>query len=274
MIKDPNLAASARERTRTGSLDSQKMDLPGPLRLLTNQKPLFIVPPRVGRRHRAQPVLWHHRYRQRLQHQRRAPGLRGAGRGARPVRNARRRSFARDYAEPVKHFTIAPAMVIDPAKQYTATLHTTKGDIVIDLFPTAAPQSVNSFVYLATQNYYDNTAFLEVAKRTRTARPSRRRAATPRAPASARPATPRPKRPRTSPSTRAQWVWTAASSSFPRVITPRSTASTRSSARWYLGLDVLQKLSLLDVSKGPSSAPANATPDVVQSVSIVQDPPA
>jgi peptidylprolyl isomerase len=64
----------------------------------------------------------------------------------------------------IKRYTVAPLMLIDPAKRYTATLETTKGEIVIDLYPEQAPQAVNSFVYLANEGYYDNTPFMQVAK--------------------------------------------------------------------------------------------------------------
>jgi cyclophilin family peptidyl-prolyl cis-trans isomerase len=64
----------------------------------------------------------------------------------------------------VKRYTVAPALIIDPAKRYTATLETSKGNIVIDLYPDQAPQAVNSFIYLANDGYYNNTPFMEVAK--------------------------------------------------------------------------------------------------------------
>jgi peptidylprolyl isomerase len=64
----------------------------------------------------------------------------------------------------VKRYTIAPLMIIDPAKKYSATISTTKGDIVIDLFPDQAPQAVNSFVYLANDGYYNNTPFMQLVK--------------------------------------------------------------------------------------------------------------
>ncbi len=56
----------------------------------------------------------------------------------------------------------APAQVIDPAKQYQATISTAKGDIVVNLFPDTAPLNVNSFVFLAEQGWYDNTSFHRV----------------------------------------------------------------------------------------------------------------
>jgi len=53
-------------------------------------------------------------------------------------------------------FNSPPAMVIDLSKTYSATIKTTQGDIVIDLFPADAPQSVNNFVVLANLGYWDN----------------------------------------------------------------------------------------------------------------------
>jgi len=56
----------------------------------------------------------------------------------------------------------APAMQIDVSKSYTATLHTVKGNIVIELLPQAAPVTVNNFVFLARQHYYDGVTFHRV----------------------------------------------------------------------------------------------------------------
>jgi hypothetical protein len=55
-----------------------------------------------------------------------------------------------------------PPMQIDPAKQYFATLDTSKGTIVLELFPKEAPKTVNSFVFLARQGFYDGTEFHRV----------------------------------------------------------------------------------------------------------------
>ena len=46
-----------------------------------------------------------------------------------------------------KQWDTPPAMTIDPKKNYTATITTARGDIVIKLRPDIAPQSVNSFVF-------------------------------------------------------------------------------------------------------------------------------
>ena len=56
-------------------------------------------------------------------------------------------------------FAEAPEMGIDPAKRYTATMETSMGALVIALDPIAAPRTVNNFVYLAAQHYYDGVVF-------------------------------------------------------------------------------------------------------------------
>jgi cyclophilin family peptidyl-prolyl cis-trans isomerase len=56
-------------------------------------------------------------------------------------------------------YSAAPAMAIDPNKQYTATVKTDKGDFTIQLFAKDAPQTVNSFIFLAQHHYYDGLDF-------------------------------------------------------------------------------------------------------------------
>lgn len=53
----------------------------------------------------------------------------------------------------------APAMAIDPKKTYTASLETSKGTIEVEFFPDDAPVTVNNFVCLAREGYYDGTPF-------------------------------------------------------------------------------------------------------------------
>ena len=55
-----------------------------------------------------------------------------------------------------------PGMAIDTGKPYTATLVTDKGDITIQLFADRAPKTVNSFVFLARQGFYDGVTFHRV----------------------------------------------------------------------------------------------------------------
>ncbi len=55
-----------------------------------------------------------------------------------------------------------PEQVIDPDKEYIATIETEKGDIVIELFADTAPVNVNSFVFLAQNDWYQETTFHRV----------------------------------------------------------------------------------------------------------------
>jgi cyclophilin family peptidyl-prolyl cis-trans isomerase/protein-disulfide isomerase len=59
-------------------------------------------------------------------------------------------------------YSAPPAMVIDPAKQYVATIETEKGDIVVELYADKVPNTVNNFVFLAREGFYDNTTFHRV----------------------------------------------------------------------------------------------------------------
>jgi cyclophilin family peptidyl-prolyl cis-trans isomerase len=64
-------------------------------------------------------------------------------------------AVAKSWSEP-------PAMQIDVNKSYEALLHTTKGDVRIELFAQQAPNTVNSFVFLARQRFYDGVTFHRV----------------------------------------------------------------------------------------------------------------
>jgi cyclophilin family peptidyl-prolyl cis-trans isomerase/protein-disulfide isomerase len=61
-----------------------------------------------------------------------------------------------------KQFSQCPPFDVNPQKQYIATLHTEKGDIVMQLFADKAPLAVNSFVFLARQGWYDGVIFHRV----------------------------------------------------------------------------------------------------------------
>jgi len=61
-----------------------------------------------------------------------------------------------------RQFKDCPPMEIDVTAKYQAILHTTKGDITIALYPDAAPVTVNNFVYMAENGWYDNNAFFRV----------------------------------------------------------------------------------------------------------------
>jgi cyclophilin family peptidyl-prolyl cis-trans isomerase len=53
-------------------------------------------------------------------------------------------------------------MVIDPARSYTATVRTSRGDFTLQLDPKAAPVTVNNFVHLAQNGFYDGLTFHRV----------------------------------------------------------------------------------------------------------------
>src|SRR5262245_62075529 len=61
-----------------------------------------------------------------------------------------------------KQYGTAPALPIDKSKKYTATFNTSRGDIVCDLFAADVPNTVNNFVFLAREGFYDNTTFHRV----------------------------------------------------------------------------------------------------------------
>ncbi len=61
-----------------------------------------------------------------------------------------------------QQYDAPPALTIDPEKSYTATFKTEKGDIVIDLFADKVPNTVNNFVFLAREGFYDDTTFHRV----------------------------------------------------------------------------------------------------------------
>ncbi len=65
--------------------------------------------------------------------------------------------MAKSYPKP-------PDMVIDPKKKYQAVFHTERGDIKVDLFTDKAPKTVNNFVFLARDGFYNDTTFHRVIK--------------------------------------------------------------------------------------------------------------
>jgi len=61
-----------------------------------------------------------------------------------------------------RQFAECPEMILEEGANYTATLKTEKGDIVVELYPDAAPMAVNSFVFLAENDWFDNVTFHRV----------------------------------------------------------------------------------------------------------------
>ncbi len=61
-----------------------------------------------------------------------------------------------------KQYAAPPAMTIDPNRKYSATFDTSKGSIVCELFAKDAPKTVNNFVFLARDGFYNGTVFHRV----------------------------------------------------------------------------------------------------------------
>src|SRR5512137_1476296 len=63
---------------------------------------------------------------------------------------------------PAKKYTAPPAMALKPDKRYQARIKTDKGDILIDLHADLVPSTVNNFVFLAREGFYDGVIFHRV----------------------------------------------------------------------------------------------------------------
>ena len=61
-----------------------------------------------------------------------------------------------------KTYSAPPPMTIDTSKQYTATIETEKGNLVLELFASDVPMTVNNFVFLARDGFYDGLTFHRV----------------------------------------------------------------------------------------------------------------
>ncbi len=61
-----------------------------------------------------------------------------------------------------KQYKAPPTLAIDPNKKYKARMKTSKGDIVIELFADKVPNTVNNFVFLAREGFYDGVTFHRV----------------------------------------------------------------------------------------------------------------
>ena len=94
------------------------------------------------------------------------PGLQddGSVRGDDVIRTTPEADETREpgSSDNVKQYTAPTEMTIDPAKQYVATIKTEKGDIKVELFADQAPATVNNFVFLARDGFYDGVTFFRV----------------------------------------------------------------------------------------------------------------
>jgi len=61
-----------------------------------------------------------------------------------------------------KTYSSPPSMMIDTSKKYTAFIETEKGNLVLELFAKDVPKTVNNFVFLAGEGFYDGSTFHRV----------------------------------------------------------------------------------------------------------------
>jgi len=62
----------------------------------------------------------------------------------------------------MKQYSAPPPLTIDATKKYTAKISTTAGDMTAELFPGDAPRTVNNFVFLARDGFYEGVIFHRV----------------------------------------------------------------------------------------------------------------
>lgn len=62
----------------------------------------------------------------------------------------------------MKQYPSAPTLSIDPAKKYSASIETTAGTLSVEFFPEDAPNTVNNFVFLAREGFYEDVIFHRV----------------------------------------------------------------------------------------------------------------
>lgn len=68
----------------------------------------------------------------------------------------------KDSVSKPKTYSAPPKMTINPDKRYTATIETDKGKLVLELFAKDAPVTVNNFVFLSREGFYNGTTFHRV----------------------------------------------------------------------------------------------------------------
>ena len=65
---------------------------------------------------------------------------------------------------PPKQYSSPPPTIIDPAKEYTATIDTSAGAMILELYATEAPLTVNNFIHLARDGFYEDGQFHRVMR--------------------------------------------------------------------------------------------------------------
>jgi len=86
---------------------------------------------------------------------------------SKPAAAASPAAASKEGAKPVasgKQWSSPPAMAVDTGKKYTATIKTSLGEMTADLFVKDAPNTVNNFVFLAKEGFYDGVIFHRIIK--------------------------------------------------------------------------------------------------------------
>ena len=65
---------------------------------------------------------------------------------------------------PPKQYASAPSLILDPTKLYFANISTNHGEMLVQLFADEAPRTVNNFVFLAREGFYEDGSFHRVIK--------------------------------------------------------------------------------------------------------------
>jgi cyclophilin family peptidyl-prolyl cis-trans isomerase len=145
----------ARRQSRITRSYSDKVELPGPLRIITNPRifvafAIFMIIALVG------GLLY-------------LPSSPDQGSPVqmdeipdRPLTGDGDTSEPSEPVATVKRFESPPPMIVDPSRRYLATIVTSKGEFQIELNAAAAPEAVNNFVFLAREGYYNGTPFMQV----------------------------------------------------------------------------------------------------------------
>jgi peptidyl-prolyl cis-trans isomerase B (cyclophilin B) len=90
------------------------------------------------------------------------PGVISCASSAAPEATSPEAEVAPAPAPELKTYSAPPSMMIDTNKEYIATIETEKGDIVLELFASDVPTTVNNFVFLAHEGFYNGTTFHRV----------------------------------------------------------------------------------------------------------------
>ena len=151
--------------TGVSRVDVEKMDLPGPMKLLGNKK-LFIALAAFAGLAMVLGILLGALA---------GPTTEGTSQQMNEAPDAPitldgtpspESTAAPNTAVEVKRYTAPPPMAIDTSKTYRATVVTSKGEMQIELYPSEAPEAVNAFVFLAAEGYYNGTRFMELVRNT------------------------------------------------------------------------------------------------------------